>query len=101
MSEEQTWTFVGHWDNDRIIVEYVLPGEVVDVREDTGFWEQGLWAASGTGTDQDATMADVIAEYEAEYNDDEDEEPLRPTGPRGCGDCGAPGNSYHAGNCDV
>lgn len=24
----------------------------------------------------------------------------RPTGPRGCGDCGAPAHSYHAGNCE-
>lgn len=64
--EEQTWTFVGHWENDRIVVEYVLPGEVPDDRIDTGYWEQGLWAASGTGTDMEATQAAVIAEYEGE-----------------------------------
>lgn len=61
---EQTWTFVGHWENDEIVVEYVLAGEVEDDREDDGEWDQGLWAASGTGTDIDEARAAVIAEYE-------------------------------------
>jgi hypothetical protein len=64
---EQTWTFVGHWEDDRIVVEYVLPGQVEDDRIDTGYWEQGLWAASGTGTDMAVTQAAVIAEYEDAY----------------------------------
>lgn len=63
---KQTWTFVGHWEEDRIVVEYVLPGEVEDLREDTGYWEQGLWAASGTGTTVEETQARVVGEYEAD-----------------------------------
>lgn len=59
-----TWTFFGHWDNDKIVVEYVLPGEVEDHRVDTGAWPEGLWAASGSGTTQKEAMASVIAEYE-------------------------------------
>lgn len=59
-----TWTFVGHWEDDRIVVEYVLPGDVQDPRIDSGYWAQGLWAASGTGSDMTTTQAAVIAEYE-------------------------------------
>jgi hypothetical protein len=72
---EQTWTFVGHWEDDRIVVEYVLPGEQDDDRIDMGFWEQGLWAASGSGATMEEAQAAVLAEYEAEYN--EPEEPMK------------------------
>ncbi len=61
---EQTWTFCGHWEEDRIVIDYVLPGRVPDERIDTGRWSQGLWAASGAGTDMHAAMAATIAEYE-------------------------------------
>lgn len=63
---QQTWTFVGHWDGGRIVVEYVLPGQQDDLREDTGYWDEGLWAAPGTGCDLEETQARVIAEYERE-----------------------------------
>ena len=76
MSEEQTWTFVGHWEDDRIVVEYVLPGEQQDQRTDAGYWEQGLWAAAGYGATVEEAQKNVIDEYEAEYRDN-DEEPLR------------------------
>jgi hypothetical protein len=69
---QKTWTFVGHWENDRIEVEYILDGEVQDTREDTGYWEQGLWAASGTGNTVKEAQANAVAEYEAEYNDGEE-----------------------------
>lgn len=65
--QPQTWTFMGHWDNDRIVVEYAVAGEVDDLRVDTGRWDQGLWAASGTG----ATMAEAEANAKAEYEDPE------------------------------
>lgn len=71
---DKTWTFVGHWENDRIVVEYIRPGEVVDDRDDTGFWEQGLWAASGTGATVEEAEANVIAEYEAPLHPDDDDD---------------------------
>ena len=64
-----TWTFVGHWENSEIVVEYVLEGEQQDQRVDAGYWEEGLFAASGDGTTQDEALAAVRAEYE---NHDED-----------------------------
>lgn len=72
--DQQTWTFVGHWENDRIEVEYVLPGDVEDERIDVGYWEQGLWASSGSGTDMKETQARVIAEYENELHGEDDED---------------------------
>lgn len=82
----QTWTFVGHWENDRIVVEYVLEGDVDDVRIDAGYWEQGLWAAAGSGTDMAETQAAVIAEYEAsEYEAYHDTDCAGPGVCDGCG----------------
>ena len=66
MTVEQTWTFVGHWEGDEIVVEYVLPGEQEDQREDVGYWPEGLFAASGTGATQEEALAAVRAEYEKE-----------------------------------
>jgi len=63
---EQIWTFVGHWEDYRIVVEYVLDGEVQDDREDDGTWEQGLWAAAGSGATVEEAQAAAIAEYEDE-----------------------------------
>lgn len=60
-----TWTFAGHWENDRIVVEHIVPGEVEDDREDTGYWEQGLFAASASGTSQADAFDKVLDEYEA------------------------------------
>lgn len=75
MSNEgmQTWTFCGHWENDRIVIDYVLDGDVQDDRIDTGEYEQGLWAAAASGLTEGAAEAAVIAEYEeavtAEYEE--------------------------------
>lgn len=65
----KTWTFVGHWDNDRIVVEHTLEGEHDDERVDTGYWEQGLFASSHSG----ATIAEAEATMRAEYETDDDE----------------------------
>lgn len=63
---ERTWTFFGHWDNDRIVVEWVEEGDGIwDQRDDDGRWEQGLWAASGTGETEAEAEANVKAEYES------------------------------------
>lgn len=64
LDDKPTWTFVGHWENDRIVVEYVLPGDQQDVREDVGHWEQGLFAAPGTGATQEEALLMVRIEYE-------------------------------------
>jgi hypothetical protein len=61
----QTWTFVGHWEDSRIVVEYVLPGDVEDERIDTGYWDEGLWAASGSGETMESAQAATVAEYES------------------------------------
>jgi hypothetical protein len=72
MSELQTWTFCGHWDNDIIEIDYVLPGEVDDERIDTGYWEQGLWAASASGATMAEAQAAAIAEYSAQDQDQDE-----------------------------
>lgn len=62
--EEETWTFCGHWtDADDIAIDYVLPGEQVDIRMDTGAHEGGLWAASASGPSVAIAQARAIAEY--------------------------------------
>ncbi len=71
--ELKTWTFVGHWDNDEIVIEYEVLGEADDPREDTGRWEQGLFAASASGYTIEEAEAAMRAEYEGE--DEEYEEP--------------------------
>lgn len=64
---EQAWTFFGHWSNDRIIVEYWLPGEVEDPRVDSGYWPEGPWAAAGTGATIDEARRNAVAEYETDH----------------------------------
>ncbi len=59
-----TWTFCGHWDNDRIVVEYALPGDLSDDRQDDGTWPQGLWAAAGSGATVEEAQAAAIAAYQ-------------------------------------
>jgi hypothetical protein len=70
----QTWTFFGHWDESRIVVEYILQGQVQDDREDDGYWDQGLWCDSGTGATLEEARRNAIAPYEAEIHGDEDDE---------------------------
>jgi hypothetical protein len=60
-----TWTFFGHWDNDRIVVEYVVDGEVNDQRRDSGYWEEGLWCDSATADTEDEALAQLRDQYES------------------------------------
>jgi hypothetical protein len=60
---EKTWTFFGHWEDDRIVVDYAREGEHRDDRVDDGRWEQGLWSDAGTGPTLEAAMAAAIEEY--------------------------------------
>lgn len=61
---ENVWTFFGHWEDDQIVLEYHVAGEVEDDREDDGYWDQGLWAASGSGDTWEQAWETVRAEYE-------------------------------------
>lgn len=78
---QQTWTFVGHWEDDRIVIDYVLDGEQEDDREDVGEWEQGLWAASASGATIAEAEAAAVDEYEAPIIAFEQEGDKAPTGP--------------------
>lgn len=62
----QTWSFVGHWENGRIVAEFVVPGEYEDPRIETGYWDEGLFAAPGEGRTEDEALAAVRAEYETD-----------------------------------
>jgi hypothetical protein len=61
---EKTWTFFGHWENDRIVVEWSLEGTAEDGRDNDGEHQQGLWSASASGPDVATAEATAIAEYE-------------------------------------
>ena len=61
-----TVTFFGHWEYGRIVAEHWERGVIEDDREDTGIWDEGLWAASGTGETLATIWADLKDEYEKE-----------------------------------
>jgi hypothetical protein len=78
MSDElKTWTFEGHWENGRIIVTDVREGRYQDLRIDTGYWEEGLFAAAAEGRTEEEAEAAMRAEYE----DEEDRCEGHPAGP--------------------
>jgi hypothetical protein len=62
------YAVVGHWnDADEIEVEYVIPDvdfDWLDPREDTGFWQGGLFADLASGATAEEAIAKVRAEYE-------------------------------------
>ncbi len=62
--ETRTYTFFGHWENDRIVVTEYAEGVHEDDRPDTGEYDEGLWAASGTGATVAAAEADARSEYD-------------------------------------
>jgi hypothetical protein len=76
-----TWTFCGHWENDQIVVEYVFEGEVEDRRIDTGYWNQGLFAAWASGETIEEAETAVRREYEEDEDDEDDECGGHPAGP--------------------
>ncbi len=61
---EQTWTFFGHWENDRLVIEWVESGGRDDDRVDSGQWEQGLFASAASGLTVQAAEAALRDEYE-------------------------------------
>lgn len=63
-NQPNTWTFFGHWQDGRIVVEEYVPGQVTDDRDDTGLHEQGLWAASASGETVEQAQATAVSEYQ-------------------------------------
>lgn len=59
-----TFTVIGHWESDKILVEDVLIGRCEDKRPNTFKWDQGLFAASADGETIEEAITAVRAEYE-------------------------------------
>jgi hypothetical protein len=63
-AEPTCWTFMGHWEDGEIVVDYAVPGTVQDDREDNAVsWPEGLWAGHGEGATGEQALADAIAFY--------------------------------------
>jgi hypothetical protein len=59
------WTFMGHWEDDEIVVDFAVPGKVQDDRQDERHaWPQGLWADHGEGAAREQAQAAAIAAYQ-------------------------------------
>ena len=57
---------MGHWnDSDELELEYHVEGVVEDQRIDSGFWEGGLFAESGTGDTPEQVWAAIKKQYES------------------------------------
>ncbi|MEB3023420.1 MULTISPECIES: hypothetical protein [Mycolicibacter] len=63
----KTWTVVGHWEGCEIVIENVVEGDYQDPRIDTGYWDEGLFAAPGQGRTMQEAIAAVRAEYEPQH----------------------------------
>ncbi|WP_132830680.1 hypothetical protein [Mycobacteroides abscessus] len=72
-TETSMWTVIGHWENDRIVVEEVVPGEHDDHRPEDGTWDEGQFAASAEAKTVEEAIAAVRAEYEDHAIGAEDE----------------------------
>lgn len=60
---------MGHWsDSDELELEYYVEGAVQDDRVDTGYWQGGLFAESGSGDDPDTVWAEIKERYESELS---------------------------------
>jgi hypothetical protein len=66
--EPKTMTLVGHWDGNTIVVEDIYDGDVDDDREETGYWDQGLWCSAGTGRSEAEVAASMLDEYEQSHS---------------------------------
>lgn len=87
---EHVWSVVETGDADHDAL-YAIPGyHVVNM--------VGYNVCAHPRSEEDENVEVLLHEFE--HEEDEDDFELRPTGPRGCPDCGAPPNSYHAGICE-
>jgi len=58
------WTFFGHWENERIVIDMHLPGVHEDTREqDDERWPEGLWCDTGHGDTVEEAEADAREGY--------------------------------------
>jgi hypothetical protein len=64
MSALSAWTFFGHWEDGKVIIEYVENGVSVDDRDEDFEHEEGLFSATGHGRTVDEAERAVRAEYE-------------------------------------
>lgn len=62
--EPGEYTLVGHWYQDDLVVEFIDPGANEDTRPDTGYWPEGLWAASFRGTSEADLAVSAWEEYD-------------------------------------
>ncbi len=62
--DERTYTFMGHWDGNELVVEATAKGEFLDHRDDDGHWPEGLWADTGTGRSEAQIAATLMGRYE-------------------------------------
>lgn len=62
--EPKTVSFHGHWEGNLIVVESIYDGDVADNRPETGYWSEGLWASSATGSSDAEIAAMMLDEYE-------------------------------------
>lgn len=62
-ADTPTFTWFGHWDEDELVLEYAVAGDIEDDRPD--FDEEGYqaFAASGTGATAQLAMLAVLGEY--------------------------------------
>lgn len=63
-----------------LVIETTYYGEVLDTREETYYWPEGLWASAGTGASAADIAATMLDEYEQCHSirvarDDEDYTP--------------------------
>lgn len=68
----QTWTFYGHWDEDRLVIDHASLGAHEDVYPDDGSWEGGSFADTGTGRTIGEAESDLRQQYGADDDDDDD-----------------------------
>lgn len=58
-----TWTYLGHWDNDALVIDSVHDGDIVDTRPDDGTWEQGLFSDTVSAATVEDGHQLLIAQY--------------------------------------
>lgn len=64
-----TWTYIGHWDNSELVIDFTAEGEVADYREDDGYWTEGLFAETVSAPTEAEGLQILIDRY---ADDDED-----------------------------
>lgn len=58
-----TWTYIGHWDNNELVIDFTAEGDVVDYREDTGYWPEGLFSETVSAPTEEEGLQILIDRY--------------------------------------